>query len=249
MNALESASRPEVPFSAVTSARQVLRLAATGSLATLAGDGSPFASLVTVATSAAGEPMLLLSGLAVHTRNLMRDGRASLLLVAPGGEAGDPLAGARLTVSGTVAQDADPALRRRFLARHEEAAGYADFGDFAFYRLSVAAAHLVAGFGRIHGLTAAELLTDCSDCGRLIDAEDGAVAHMNEDHADALALYATRLLGMTAGDWRATGCDPDGLDLRAGPLRARLTFPAKARSAKDLRTMLVELAGKARAEG
>jgi putative heme iron utilization protein len=249
MNALESASRPEVPFSPVDAARQVLRLAATGSLATLAGDGSPFASLVTVATSAAGEPTLLLSGLAVHTRNLVRDGRASLLLVAPGGEGGDPLAGARLTVSGTVARDDDPALRRRFLARHEEAAGYADFGDFAFYRLSVAAAHLVAGFGRIHSLTAAELLTDCSDCGAFLEAEDGAVAHMNEDHADALALYATWLLGMPAGDWRATGCDPDGLDLRAGPRRARLTFPAKARSAEDLRMMLVELAGKARAAG
>ena len=125
------------PFSPVASARHVLRLAATASLGTLDDDGAPFTSLVTVATTAAGEPILLLSDLALHTRNLKRDKRASLLLVAPGGEGGDPLAGARLTLTGTLARDDDPALRRRFLARHEEAAGYAGFADFGFYRLTV----------------------------------------------------------------------------------------------------------------
>jgi putative heme iron utilization protein len=246
MDTHESASRPEVPFSAPDAARKVLRLAATGSLATLNEDGSPFASLVTVATSAAGEPVLLLSRLAVHTGNLLRDGRASLLLVGPGGEAGDPLAGARLTVSGAVVRDDEPTLRRRFLARHEEATGYADFPDFAVYRLAVASGHLVAGFGRIHRLPAADLLTDCSDCGGLLEAEEGAIAHMNADHADAIGLYATKLLGMPDGAWRATGCDPDGMDLRAGPLRTRLDFPAKMRSAGEVRETLVELAAKAR---
>jgi putative heme iron utilization protein len=242
----ESAASAKVPFSPVTAARQVLRIAAAGSLATLNEDGSPFASLVTVATSPEGEPLLLLSRLAVHTANLLRDGRASLLLVAPGGESGDPLAGARLSVSGKIGKDDDPVLRRRFIARHAEATAYADFADFAFYRLHVATAHLVAGFGRIHTLPAAELLTDCSDCSALIEAEAGAVAHMNADHADAIGLYATKLLGMPEGDWRATGCDPDGMDLRAGALRARLAFPQKVRSGGELRKMLVELAAQAR---
>jgi putative heme iron utilization protein len=246
MTATERREQIKVPFSPRNAARQVLRLAATGSLATLKEDGSPFASLVTTATSPAGEPVLLLSRLAVHTDNLIRDGRASLLLVAPGGEGGDPLAGARLTVSGKVVRDDAPTLRRRFLARHAEAAGYADFADFAFYRLSVDSAHLVAGFGRIHALAAAELLTDCSDCAGLLEAEAGAVAHMNEDHADAIALYATKLHRMPDGDWRATGCDPDGMDLRAGALRARLAFPQKVRTAGELRKVLVELAVKAR---
>jgi heme iron utilization protein len=248
MIATESPGPAKVPFSPPDSARQVLRLAITGSLATLNEDGSPFASLVTVATSAAGEPVLLLSRLAVHTNNLIRDGRASLLLVARGGEGGDPLAGARLTISGKVVQDDDPELRRRFLGRHEEAAGYADFADFAFYRLAVASAHLVAGFGRIHTLSAAELLTDCSDCAGLLEAEAVAVAHMNEDHADAIGLYAIKLLGMPEGDWRATGCDPDGMDLRAGALRARLEFPVRVRSGGELRKALVELAAKARGQ-
>ena len=141
-------------------AKHVLRLAATGSLGTLDAGGAPFASLVTVATTPAGEPILLLSDLAAHTRNLKRDYRASLLLVAPGGEGGDPLAGARLSLTGTLTRDDDPMLRRRFLARHEEAASYAGFADFGFYRFAVKAGHLVAGFGRIVDLAPEDILTD-----------------------------------------------------------------------------------------
>ena len=118
-------------FSPAAAARRTLRLAATGALATLTPAGGPFASLVTVAATPAGAPILLLSELAQHTRNLAADRRASLLLVAPGGEDGDPLAGARLTLTGEVGpRDADPALRRRFLARHREAAGLRRFRRF-----------------------------------------------------------------------------------------------------------------------
>src|SRR6476661_456124 len=132
----------EAPFAPGTAARRVLRLAATGSLATLQPDGGPFSSLVSVATTPAGEPILLLSRLAVHTRNLARDARASLLLVAPGGESGDPLGGARLTLTGHVTgREANPALRSRFLARHPEATGYSAFADFGFHRLEIDAAH------------------------------------------------------------------------------------------------------------
>jgi putative heme iron utilization protein len=236
-------------FSAVATARRVSRLAATGALATLGEGGNPHASLVTVAMTPTGEPILLLSKLAVHSRNLERDRRASLLLVAPGGETGDPLTGARLTMSGEIVEDSDPAIRRRFLARHEEAKLYADFKDFAFYRLAVGSAHLVAGFGRIVDLTPAELLVDCSDSAGLIEAEEGAIAHMNEDHADAIRLYATRLCGLGEGAWKATGCDPLGIDLRAGPVRGRLDFPEKARNGGELRRVLVALAQEARAGG
>ena len=91
-----------------STAKHVLRLAATASLGTLDAERRSFrTSLVTVATTPAGEPILLLSDLAAHTRNLKRDPRASLLLVAPGGEGGDPLAGARLTLTGTLARDDD----------------------------------------------------------------------------------------------------------------------------------------------
>jgi heme oxygenase (biliverdin-IX-beta and delta-forming) len=236
----------DASFSPVAAARRVLRLAATGALATLDADGRPFASLVTTATTAAGEPTLLLSQLAVHTRNLARDPHASLLLVEPGGATGDPLAGARLSVSGDAAPDADPAIRRRFLTRHEEAAAYADFGDFSFWRLTVREAHLVAGFGRIVTLGANELLIDCAGPAALIEAEAGALDHMNADHADALRLYATKLCGMPDGEWIATGLDPGGLDLRAGRLRARLDFPETVRTPGALRATLVKLVEEAR---
>jgi heme oxygenase (biliverdin-IX-beta and delta-forming) len=234
------------PFSPTVAAKRVLRLAATASLATLNAHGSPYASLVTVATAPDGSPILLLSNLAVHTKNLARDRRASLLLVEPGGETGDPLAGARLTLNGTVTRDTDPVLRRRFLARHVEATGYAGFADFAFYRFAVAAGHLVAGFGRIVDLGPADILAASAAVDHLLDAEEGAIAHMNEDHREAIGLYATRLLGLPPSDWRISGVDPEGVDLRAGSLRGRLAFPQPVHSPGDLRQALVALAKAAR---
>ncbi len=233
-------------FDAPATARHVLRIAATGSLGTLDENGGPFTSLATVATAMDGSPLMLLSDLAVHTRNLKCDPRASLLLVAPGGESGDPLAGARLTLTGIVARDDDTGHRRRFVARHEEAAGYAGFADFALYRLDVRRGHLVAGFGRIVTLAPADLLTDTAGAEQLVAAEHGAVDHMNEDHADALRLYATALLDLPDGDWITTGADPDGLDLRAGPSRGRLPFPERVTTSAELRRVLVELVKAAR---
>jgi putative heme iron utilization protein len=228
-------------------ARRVLRLAATGSLATLDRDGAPFASLVTVALTPAGDPILLLSELARHTQNLAADRRAALLLVAPGGEGGDPLAGARLTLTGTVGpRDSDPALRRRFLARHPEAAGYTDFADIGFHRFAVAGGHLVAGFGRIVALLPADILIPVAGAEDLFAAEESALAHMNADHGKAVALYATALLGLPAGDWRLTGIDPEGIDLAAGAMRGRLDFPHLVSDAATLRQVLADLAKQAR---
>ncbi len=235
-------------FSPAGAARRVVRLATTGSLATLAPAGGPFASLVTVAATPAGEPILLLSTLARHTQNLAVDRRASLLLVAPGGEGGDPLAGARLTLTGQVGpRETDPMLRRRFLARHDEAAGYAGFADFGFHRFTIESGHLVAGFGRIVALAPADILIDVSAAGALIAAEEGALSHMNADHGAALKLYATVLLGLPESDWRLTGIDPAGIDLAAVPLRGRLDFPQLVSDAGTLRRVLADLASQARA--
>ncbi len=246
MSTAEPGSAPR--FSPVAAAKRVLRSAATASLGTLSPDGSPFASLVTVATSHAGEPILLISRLAVHTQNLARDPRASLLLVEPGGEGGDPLAGARLTLKGQVSPpDADPLLRARFLAVHPEAAGYAGFPDFAFYRFAVASGHLVAGFGRIVDLTPKQMLTDLADADEMLAAEPSAIAHMNDDHGEAIALYATRLLGLSGDGWRMTGADPEGIDIANDKRRARVVFPERVTTAGRLRVVLADLAKQARA--
>src|SRR5262249_6721567 len=153
------------------------------------------------------------------TANLETDGRASVLMASTG--KGDPLAHPRLTVIGAfrpLARD-DPEearVRRRFLARHPKADLYAGFTDFSFWRLGVVSAHLNAGFARAADLKAADVMTDLAGAENLIESEEGAVAHMNDDHADAVRLYATKLLGAEDGAWRLTGLDPEGLDLALG---------------------------------
>jgi putative heme iron utilization protein len=146
------------PASNIEIARVLLADMKTAALGTLTAGGGPFASYVTVAPAADGSPLLLLSKLAAHTRNLTRDPRASLLFVQEPEPGSEMLTAARLTVTGKASPDSDPESRELFLARHADAARYADFGDFCFYRFHIEAGHLVAGFGRIVGFTPRELL-------------------------------------------------------------------------------------------
>ncbi len=146
------------PGSNAAIARALLRTVGTGSLATLRADGGPFASYVLTAPAGDGSPILLLSDLAVHSENLARDRRASLLLVGEAAAGSEAATVPRLTLTGSASKHNNAALRRLFLARHPEAAGYAGFADFAFYRFGIDSCHLVAGFGRIVDLSPADLL-------------------------------------------------------------------------------------------
>jgi len=232
-------------------AKTRLRATRAGTLATLdRNTGYPFASLVNVATDVDGSPLILVSRLATHTANLEVDGRASLLLAEMG--KGDALAHPRLTVLGQftpVARESadDARIRRRFLARHPKSELYAGFGDFAFWRMGVVSAHLNGGFARAADLTAVDVLTDVAGAESLIDAEAGAVAHMNADHAEACRLYATKLLGVADGDWACVGLDPEGIELQRGQTALRLFFPQRVAGPEQLRAMLKQLADKARA--
>ena len=226
--------------------QNIVRRALTASLATLdQSTGHPYASLVTVATAPDGAPVLLLSTLARHTRNLLADARVSLLFDGTEGT-GDPLAGGRVTFIGRIEPTQDPTDRRRFLARHETAAGYADFQDFSFYKLKAEKAHFIGGFGRIIELQSNAFLTDVSGSARLIAAEPDIIAHMNQDHADAIALYATELLHASPGVWRMTGIDPTGTDLLLGRCTQRLNFEKMLESLGDARRVLADLAAAAR---
>jgi hypothetical protein len=244
----ENAPAPD--FDPKALAKNLLRTIRAGSLATVdRNTGHPFASLVTVAADSDGAPLILVSRLSTHTANLEADPRASVLLAAIG--KGDPLAHPRLTVLGRfvrVARDDrnEPRLRRRFLARHPKAELYAGFGDFSFWRLDVVSAHLNGGFARAADLKSADVLTDLAGADELIAAEADAVAHMNADHAEAVRLYATRLLGAGDGPWRLTGIDPEGLDLALGDAALRLAFPHRVTAAQQLRKVLVDLAAKAK---
>jgi putative heme iron utilization protein len=235
-------------FDPKAAAKKLLRQARGGALATLmAGSSDPYCSLVNVATAADGAPLLLISRLALHTKNILADARVSLMLDER--REGDPLEGARVTLMGkAVAADTETA-RRRYLARHPSAEMFAGFADFGFYEVKLTGAHLVAGFGRIVDLNPTDLLTDLIGAATLVEAEPEILAHMNDDHAETCRLYATKLLGAAEGPWRCVGCDPEGLELQLDRTALRLVFSQRINSPAVLRQMLKQLAEQARAQG
>lgn len=207
--------------------RQLMRSQAHAVLATSLVDGEsarPYASLVAVACDMDAGPLLLISDLAQHSRNIAADCRVSLLFDGGGAAAeADPLAAPRVSLLGEATRCNDEHSLARFVARHPSAAQYAGFADFRLYRVAIRRGHLVAGFGRIAWVEG-DNLRFAGDTRVLAEAEPDIVAHMNADHADAVALYAMRLLRRPGGAWRMTGIDPEGIDLRRHDEPARLDF-------------------------
>jgi putative heme iron utilization protein len=233
-------------FDPKQAAKKLLREGRSGALATLMpSSGDPYCSLVNVATDAAGAPLMLLSTLAIHTKNLAADNRVSLMLDER--KDGDPLEGARIMLMGSCSKTPSSSAASLYLRRHPEAELFAGFKDFAFYRIDIAKAHLVAGFGRIVDLTPQDILADVSDAQPLLEATDDAIAHMNADHAEACRLYATKLLGAADGDWRCAAIDPEGIELQNGRTALWLPFPERVTAPGPLRAVLKQLAEQARA--
>ena len=222
-----------------TEARQLLRRARTASLSTLnRDDGMPYASLVNVATDVRGWPLILISTLAWHTKNLLADSRASVLVAEPPVD-GDALTGPRVTVMGHFAKVEDEALARRYLARHPLARQYSGFGDFALWRLEPLRAHAIAGFGRIETMDADEVFPSADT---MIALEGDAIQHMNADHAEAVQHYAGTLLGAQSDGWKIAAIDTDGADLQRGEEVLRLPFEAPVTTGDSLRRRLAVLA-------
>lgn len=228
--------------------RSLLARSRQGALATLMREGGdPYCSLVNVASLPDGSPILLISRLAVHTKNILNDPRVSLMLDER--VPGDPLEGARIMLAGTAEEAGDDVdlLKRRYLAAHPSAEDFVGFKDFSFFRIVPKGVHLVAGFGRIVDLPPSDFLTDLAGADALLEAEPDVVAHMNADHLDTMNLYAVKLLGSSEGAWRCTGCDPDGLDLQDDRRTLRLDFLERIATPGALRHALKALADRARA--
>jgi putative heme iron utilization protein len=226
-------------------ARKLLRAARAGALATVA-DG-PYAALVTPATAPDGSVLLLLSGLSEHTRQLRADPRFALLVAGVPAEA-NPQTAPRATFTGLaepVEAAAVPALKARYLAVHPYAALYADFDDFALWRLRPIAAQFVGGFATAVRLRRQQFTPDPAAVVAVEAASASIMAHVNADHADALAAIA-RAAGSGAGDWRMVGVDVDGCDLSAGEAVLRIAWSAPVADAGGVRTELVRFAREAR---
>lgn len=226
-------------------ARRLIRGARFGAIGVLEpGTGFPFASRVLTGTDIDGTPLILVSALSVHTGALAADPRASLLFGEPG--KGDPLAHPRITVrtrAQRVARD-DPAhnrMRARFIARHPKAALYADFPDFAFFRMVPESASLNGGFGKAFVLEPSDILIESPAIADVEKLEPEAIAHMNSDHSDAVDTYA-RLHGKSKKTgWKVCGIDCAGVDLANGDELLRIEFDTRLERASELRSTLAEL--------
>ncbi len=230
--------------------RAMVRTARFAALACLEPDsGAPLVSRIGLATDVTGAPVFLTSTLTPHTGAITADPRCSILIGEPG--RGDPLAHPRISIAGR-AERVEPGpdrdqVRFRYLARHPKAELYADFGDFAFWRVRVERASFNGGFGKAYRLEPEDLvLPDDGLAQTFAAAQASIIEHMNQDHADAVALYATRLCSAPAGQWRLAGIDPQGMDLMAGDDSVRLWFADPIADAASIRPTLTALAQQAR---
>ena len=231
-------------------ARTLAARISTGTLSTLAiePEGYPYGSFVTVAFDD-GNPILLISALAEHTRNLERDARASLMVAESG--AADPLANGRVTLLGpcTRVEGDGAGARAAFFAAHPNSSYYADFRDFGFWTLRVDFVRYIGGYGRMSWISAADWRTAEPD--PLASSAAGILAHMNADHADALVLYCkafSKATEITAASM--TGIDRYGFEMSAvtpqGPRPVRVAFAGPVSTPEEVRAALVAMVKDAR---
>jgi heme iron utilization protein len=218
----------------VWQARLLLRAARVGTLAT-AQAGQPFAALVTPACAPDLSVLLLLSSLSEHAKQLRADPHCALMVM---GEPADinPQTAPRLTVTGEAAPLDDPALKARWVARHPYAALYADFADFALFRLRPSGGQFIGGFASAHRLKASDLLADPAAVAAVMEAEPGILEHMNTDHPNAIAHMAG------GPGWRMVAVDVDGCDLAREEAVMRIAWSAPVADAGGVRAELVRLA-------
>lgn len=212
----------------------MLRAARSGTMATSAA-GQPFASLVTPACAPDLAILLLLSELSEHTRHLRADPRCCLLVCGMA-EGVNPQTTPRVSVTGVAEMVADAGLKERFLRVHPYAAPYADFGDFALWRVRPMGGLYVGGFARAARLRAAELAPDPGAVAAIAAAEAAIMAHCNTDHADAMAAIAG-----VPGAWQMVSVDVDGFDLALEERVLRVHWPAPVADTTGVRHELIRL--------
>jgi len=224
-------------------ARCYLRARSHGVLSTLSRRiaGYPYGSIVPYVLDHAGRPVILVSRLAEHTKNMEADHRASLVARDDGDEI---QAGARLTLLGDAERfDCGQHLRARFLRYQPQAEQLLGLKDFSFWRITPVALRFIAGFGAIRWVPAKEFTTAAS---AIEEVESEIVSHMNGDHVDALRACCRSWSGSDVGKAAMIGVDCDGFDVLADGSRLRLEFPEMATDPESVRRALIDMARSAR---
>ncbi len=245
--------RPEPPEPTYAErARTLMHIAPVATLCTTSQKHAdwPFGSIVTYGLDHKGNPSFLISTMAMHTKNLLADSRASVFVMQPGGEH-DPLGAARVTIMGTinkVPKDQDANIRAQYLARHPNASYWADFGDFSFFLMDTIDVYYVGGFGSMGWVTAEEYAEAKVD--PLADAGPGFIDHLNTNHKDALVLLAQTHGQPETDEVTLTAIDRLGFHLRLKIkdryTGMRLAFPQEITNPEAARPMFVNMVQQAR---
>lgn len=236
-------------MSLAAEARRFLRSTHNGLLSTFSTRhaGYPYGSVTPFVLDHDGQPLILISTLAEHTKNIIDNCKVSLLVFSG---ADDLLANARLTLLGDAEQTdkTDPLLRARYLRYFPKAEQYFKMHDFHFYRIQITQARYIAGFGKMSWIAGAELRSPRTP---LAAQEAGILEHMNADHADSLIAYCRHVHQLTPDHAQMIGIDSDGFDVRAedaaGSQLLRFDFEQPIQDAQDARSALVALSKACRA--
>jgi len=228
-------------------ARQFLRSTRTAILSTHSAklEGYPFGSVAPFVLDHQCQPIILISSIAEHTKNIAANPKVSLLVFA-GAE--DLQANARLTLLGTahvINKNDDADLRARYLRYLPQASGYFDMHDFAFYRIQIETCRYIAGFGKMGWLSGSDLMTDMPADSQLASQEAHILNHMNTDHADSLIAYCRHVHGVEATQATMLGIDCDGFDVATivnnQTMTLRFAFATPIHDAQSARAALVSL--------
>ncbi len=231
--------------------RTLFSLASVATLSTLSRkhEGFPFGSLMPYALAQDGRPIFLISNMAMHTQNLRADSRASLFL-GPQDAGSDPLGAARATLVGHAAPSREEDLedmRHLYLERHPQSRYWVDFSDFSFFQLTPIDVYYVGGFGAMGWVDAVEYASAAPD--PLAKSAAGILAHMNQDHVEAMLLLAAFHCSLQATEATMTGVDRLGFTLRLKTAEAmkgaRINFPHEVSTPDQTRKVLVEMVAEA----
>jgi len=223
-----------------------------GTLSTLSAKHPdwPFGSLMPYGLDEKGRPTLLISTMAMHTHNLIRDPRASLFL-SQTDSGGDPLDASRVTLMGEtskVQEDKLSEVRELYLSRYQNASYWVDFDDFSFYRMNINDIYFVGGFGAMGWVTVEDYYDAKVD--PLADAAAGIIQHMNKDHGEALVLLAKEFTSVDAEEASMTSVDRLGMQVRIKAndefYSRRIGFLREVKNSEECRKVIVEMVGQAR---